>query len=474
MRLKISKSKFTTSLYVIKSVYENGVNTTKVVEKIGTLEEIREKSNGVDPFVWAREYIDKLNSDSKKIKANIMIPYSPVKTINYNDRLYSGGYLFLQKIYHELKLDDICKDIEKKYSFDYDINSILSRLIYAKILHPASKLSTYDVVQNLIEPPDFNLHDIYRSLDVIAKESDYIQAALYKNRQRFCKHNSKILFYDYTNFFFEIEEERGLRQYGISKEHRSNPIVQLGLFIDGDGLPLAFCINPGNTNEQTTLKPLEKMIIKDFGLAKFVVCTDAGLSSTANRVFNTLGERAFITTQSIKQLKGFLKEWALDKKGWRIIGNNNIFDLNTISEELHKNTIFYKERWINENGLEQRLVVTFSIKTRNYQRIIRENQVNRAVKLIESTAKTRHNQNDYKRFVTTTNLTTTGELAENQELSINCQQIQKEEIFDGYYGVCTNLEDNVSEIININKGRWEIEESFRIMKTELKSRPVYL
>jgi transposase len=351
----------------------------------------------------------------------------------------------------------------------------LSRLTYARIIYPGSKLSTYEEVQKFIEPPKFKLHDVYRSLDVIAKEADYIQSALYKNSLKCHVRNSRILFYDCTNFFFELEEENGLKQYGISKEHRPNPIVQLGLFIDGSGIPLAFCINPGNTNEQTTLKPLEKKIIKDFGLSKFVVCTDAGLASTANRVFNNFGDRAFITTQSIKQLKGFLREWALDEKGWRIANNHNIYNLSAINESEHKETIFYKERWINENGLEQRLIVTFSVKTKNYQRKIREEQINRALKLIKNKPKTfKSNQNDYKRLISTMNLTTTGEVAENTIFSLNEELIKKESMYDGYYAICTNLEDDVSEISKINRGRWEIEESFRIMKTDFKVRPVYL
>ncbi len=281
--------------------------------------------------------------------------------------------------------------------------------------------------------------------------------------------------------FFEIEQESGLKQYGPSKEHRPNPIVQMGLFMDGDGIPLAFSITSGNTNEQVTLNPLEQKILKDFELSKFIVCTDAGLASAPNRKFNNKNDRAFITTQSIKKLKKHIKEWALESNGWSISGDNKNYDISKLddSEEMlenYKNKTFYKERWINENGLEQKLIVTYSLKYRNYQRQIRNSQIERAKNAINSNSLKleKCNQNDYKRFVTRTNITNDGEIAEKKVLSINNDLIAKEEQFDGFYGVCTNLDDEAEQIIKVNYRRWEIEESFRIMKSEFKARPVYL
>ena len=293
--------------------------------------------------------------------------------------------------------------------------------------------------------------------------------------------NTHILYYDCTNFFFEIEQEEGLRQYGISKEHRPNPIVQMGLFMDGDGIPLAFNISPGNTNEQVTLTPLEEKLLQDFELSKLVVCTDAGLASTANRKFNDKKDRAFITTQSIKKLKKPLQEWALDKTGWRIPGKDGLFDISKIDTdeavaEAYKSTTFYKERWIKENGFEQRLVVTFSLKYRNYQRSVRQSQIERAMKAIEKNPQkiSKTNQNDYKRFISKKSITSDGEIAKKNIFSMDTDRIAREESFDGYYAICTNLEDEALKIIEINHQRWEIEESFRIMKSEFHSRPVYL
>lgn len=290
------------------------------------------------------------------------------------------------------------------------------------------------------------------------------------------KRNTGILYYDCTNFFFEIEEDDGLRQYGISKEHRPNPIVQMGLFMDGNGIPLAFNINKGNTNEQITLTPLEKQILSDFNLSKFVVCTDAGLASTANRKFNDKNGRAFITTQSVKKSKKHLKEWALNPDGWYLDTDIKAYDISKIDEEKYKDKIFYKERWIKENGLEQKIIVTYSIKYRNYQRKIRNNQIERAQKTIDSNPGKlkKSSQNDYKRFIQKTCCTSDGEIAEKEIYNINTELITVEETFDGFYAVCTNLEDDVHEIVKVNKRRWEIEECFRIMKSEFKARPVYL
>ena len=349
-------------------------------------------------------------------------------------------------------------------------------MIYGRIIFPSSKLATFELSKKFIEQPDFELQHIYRALEILSKETDFIQSELYKNSLNVCDRNKGVLYYDCTNYFFEIEHEDGLKQYGVSKEHRPNPIVQMGLFMDGDGIPLAFCINKGNTNEQVTLKPLEQKIISDFGLSKFIVCTDAGLASAANRKFNNIHDKAFITTQSIKKLKTHLKEWALDKKGWRLSGSNKIYDLTELDEKADMDKIFYKQRWMNEDGLQQNLIVTFSLKYRNYQQTIRNRQVERAQKVIDTNPKKlkKCNTNDYKRFISKSYCTTNGEVADKELYGIDTNLIAQEAVYDGFYAVCTNLEDDVSSIIKVNRRRWKIEESFRIMKSEFRARPVYL
>jgi len=468
-------------------MYVNGTRTSKIVEKLGTVVDLEKKLNGQDPIEWAKKYIEELNMKEKEDKREVLVKYSPSKLINKGEqRSFNGGYLFLQKIYHELGLHRICKEISQKYKFDFDLDSILSRLIYGRVIFPSSKLATYEISKKFIEQPNFDLHQIYRALEVLAKETDFIQSSLYENSLKVSKRNTGVLFYDCTNYFFEIEQENGKKQYGPSKEHRPNPIIQMGLFMDGDGIPLAFSINRGNMNEQLTLKPLEKKIISDFELSKFIVCTDAGLASEDNRKFNDKDGRAFITTQSIKKLKEHLRKWALASDGWKLPGSEKTYDISTLDEMIDKATpedkakirakVFYKERWIKENDFEQRLIVTYSIKYRDYQRKIRNSQIERAQKVIYTnpTKLKKCNANDYKRFIHKTSCTPDGEIAEKEIYSIDSTLIKKEEAFDGFYGVCTNLEDDVSEIIKVNHRRWEIEECFRIMKSEFKARPVYL
>lgn len=480
MRLKITKTNSNTNYYVIKDIKTpTGKRTTAIYEKLGNENDLLKKSNGKDILEWVDEYIKTLNDNEKSNKNDILIRKSPSKLIPKNEQFcFNVGYAFLQDIYHSLGLNNICADISDKYRFNYDLDNILSRLIYSRIIYPSSKLATFELSKKYIEQPNFELHDIYRALEVISKETDFIQSELYKNSLKVTKRNTNILYYDCTNYFFEIEQESGLRQYGPSKEHRPNPITQMGLFMDGDGIPLAFNISSGNTNEQVTLKPLEEKILEDFKLSKFIVCTDAGLASYANRKFNNKEDRAFITTQSIKKLKKHLMDWALSPDGWHLSRDNKQYNINDINEneEIFKDKIFFKERWIKENDLEQKLIVTYSLKYKNYQRQIRNAQIERAKNAISSNnfKLDKCNQNDFKRFIKRTNITTEGEIAEKKILSINNEIIQKEEQFDGFYGVCTNLDDNAEEIIKVNQKRWEIEDSFRIMKSEFKARPIYL
>lgn len=483
MRIRKTKSKNQEHYAIIYDVKVNGKRTTKIYENLGNYDNLKLRSKNSDPIEWLNKYVDSLNKKVKEDSLPAIIKLSPNKQIEKNKQIvYNGGYLFLQNIYYKLGLNKICNEITDKHQFKYDLNSILSRLIYSRIIYPSSKLKTLELSKNFLEQPSFELHDVYRSLEVIAKESDFIQSQLYKNSLKFMKRNDTVLYYDCTNYFFEIEEECGLRQYGKSKENRPNPIIQMGLFLDGDGIPMSFDMFEGNTNEQKTMKPLEEKIIKDFHSSKFVVCTDAGLASNTNRKFNNMSGRSFITVQSIKRLKLYLKQWALDlTSGWKLYGSDKTYNISKLreNEELMKqyyDKTFYKERWINENGLEQRIIVTYSVKYQEYQKKIRENQIQRAQKLIEKNPQKigKPKQNDPKRFISTISTTSNGEVAEENHYKLNYDVINEEAKYDGLYAVCTNLEDSVQEIIKINQRRWEIEESFRIMKSEFKSRPVYL
>lgn len=495
MKLTVSKSKNSASFYVQKTIRkENGSVTTVTVEKLGNLDEVRTKACGKDPYVWAQEYVNELNRKEYDEQKAIIVSYSPTKLLKKGEqKAYNCGYLFLQDIYYCLGLHKICKTISSKYNFEYDLHDILSKLIYTRILYPSSKHASNKQAKLFIEQPSFELHDIYRALSVLAKENDFIQAELYKNSQKVVERRKDILYYDCTNYYFELEEADDLRKYGKSKQHQPLPLVGMGLFMDYDGIPLAFDIFPGNQSEQPTLKPLEKKVISDYGLDQIIVCTDAGLSSKANRKFNDRsigGERirSFITTQSVKQLPAYLKESALDPDGWHLIGDSRTYNINELNETEDHNKIYYKDRWIKEdlsqrkikNGgtpLEQHLIVSFSLKYQRYQRKIRQGQIDRAQELINSGRYKQRpkNQNDPHRFIGREVMTSDGEVCSKDIPFLDANVIKEEEKYDGFYAVCTNLKSvGIDEIIKINKKRWEIEECFRIMKTEFKARPIYL
>ena len=476
MKVSVSKSKNTIIYYLSKSVRVDGRVTTKTIERIGSYDEIKKICGDMEPLEWAKQYAAKRSAEEKASKKDIIIKYSSSSRIEKDVcRSVNIGYLFLKDIYYDLGIDRICTEIAKKYKFQYDLNDILLMLVLARVIYPGSKRSSLELSQQFLEKPDCELHQVYRALEILARENDFFQSQLYKNSEQVMDRQKGILYYDCTNYYFEIEEEDSFRKYGHSKEHRPNPVVQMGLFMDADGIPLTFSLFNGNENEQPSMRPLEKKILSDFGVKKFIVCTDAGLSSTTNRIFNNTADRRFVTTQPVKKLKGFLKDFCLADDGWHLSGSRKTFKLSELDGNDHYDNIFYKDRWINEDGLEQHLIVTFSFKYRDYQRKIRNRQIERAEKLADNPSSLKKNrQNDPKRFIRQDHCTSDGVIADKTVTSIDEQMVWEEERYDGFYAVCTNLEDEVPTIISINQKRWQIEECFRIMKSEFQARPVYL
>ncbi len=480
MKITTSKSKNAESFYISKSyINDKGTSTSVIVRKLGVLSDLLVEHGPTrdDVMAWAKEearietrkYKDEQNSKA------IQITFHSDRQLDYDkEKFFRGGYLFLQSIYYKLQLNKTCRKLRDKYKFKYDINAILSDLIYARILEPSSKRSTFEVAAQFLEKPTYQLHDLYRALDVLGNECDFIQSEVYKNSHFLGKRNDKILFYDCTNYYFEIEQEDSSKKYGKSKEHRPNPIVQMGMFMDGDGMPLAFSLFPGNANEQTSVKPLEKKILEQFGCQKFVYCSDAGLGSESIRNFNHMGERAYIVTQSIKKLKAEDKTWALNLSGFKRVCDDQPVDITTLPED--DQGLYYKDAPYTTKKLHQRLIVTYSPKYANYQKTIREGQVERAQKMIDSgnTKKTRKNPHDPARFIGTKAATQEGEVAQIHKY-LDDEKIANEAQFDGLYAVCTDLlDDDVSDILKVSEGRWQIEECFRIMKTDFRARPIYL
>ena len=480
MRVVTSKSKNAESFYISKGyVNDKGVSTSVIVRKLGTLKELLPEHGPTrdDVMAWAREQarIETLKYKQEKEEKQIKLTFHADRLLDYHKQtFFRGGYLFLQSIYYQMQMNKICRKLKQRYKFKYDINAILSDLIYARILDPCSKRSSYKAASEFLEKPSYELHDVYRALDVLGAECDLIQAEVYKNSHFMGKRNDKILYYDCSNYYFEIEQEDGSKKYGKSKEHRPNPIIQMGLFMDGDGIPLAFSLFPGNANEQTSLKPLEKKVLGDFGCQKFIYCSDAGLGSESIREYNHMGERAYIVTQSIKKLKKEEKEWALDPQGFKRVSDDKPVDITKLPED--DKGLYYKDEPYTTKKLHQRLIITYSPKYALYQKSIRDKQVERAQKMLDSgkTKKNRKNPNDPARFIGKMAVTKDGEAADIKQY-LDEDKIAEEAQYDGLYAVCTDLlDDEVDDILKVSEGRWKIEECFRIMKTDFTARPVYL
>ena len=476
MQLQVVKSGNDKVLYIVKKYRKNGKSTSTTIMRCGKLSELEKEYD--DPIAYFTNKAKEMTEEEERNgNASFVSLMERKKMSKDKEVLLNGGYLFLRKIYASLHLDYFIKRIAKEYKLQYDLNKILQDLIYTRIIFPGSKLSSFEDKDKLIEKGDYGLHDVYRALSVLNEWLDKIQAFVYGQSTKLVKRNTNILYFDCTNFFFEIEKEDEFRKYGASKENRPNPIIQMGLFMDGNGIPLAFDLNPGNTNEQITLKPFEEQVIKDFNISKFVICTDAGLASYSNRDFNDHDNRAFIVTQSIKKLEGYLKDWALNTENFpKSIKDND-------------EKIYYKSRYIKKEmkldsdtplgkvkmNKEWRLIVTYSEKYAKYQKMLRDNQIKRAKALIDNPSKfNKVNSQDCKRFIKNIAYDSNGEIVTNKVLLFDESIEEEESKYDGFYAISTNLEGDEKEIVRINHQRWEIEESFRIMKTDLKSRPVYV
>lgn len=492
MRLKKTQSKNKVHYSIIKDyTTSDGKRTTSVFENLGNEEQVISRFGSDNTEAKIKEYIKSLKEKpvpiyfdaNKKIEKGIR-------------RKFNIGYLFLKDIYYSLNLDKMCKEIGNKYQFKFDLNQILECLIYSRILWPSSKLSTYKQANKFVEKYSFEYQHIIRSLSYIANEFDYIQKFLFDNSNKVIDRNYRIVYYDCTNFYF-YTDENDFQRYAISKQHQPLPLVQMGLFMDADGLPFALNINPGNTSETKTMIPGEEKFLKDFNMDRknIVVCTDAAMCTDEIKKFNVKDGRGFVITQSIKKLSDKLKEWALNPNGWRILGDiNNIYNIEDIEKDekqktIYYNKIFYKEIECETKSVKQTLIVTFSFKYQAWQKNIKNKQLERAKKIVEEINKQNKkamekkdiekikiskNLNDPKRFIKEDRTTDNGELAENITYYVDEKVYENEMKYNGFYGITTNLINETTTVVKIMNGRWEIEESFKIMKEEFDANNTYL
>ena len=477
--------------YIAKSFRgKKGDKTSSIiVERLGLLSDIAKEHPDVDPREWVRQRATDLTRKEKEENKTVNIKLSPSKRIALGSRrFYHAGDLFLQPLFHKLGVPQICSTISDKSKFKFDLEDIVAKLVYGRVLFPDSKLATWQQSKSFIEAPKFELEDVYRSLSVLSRESDFIQAQLYRNSLNLSKRNTRVIYYDCTNYYFEIEEDDEFRKYGHSKEHRPNPIVQLGMFMDSDGLPLAFCVNPGNTPETQTMQPLEEKLADNFNLSTFVACTDGGLGSVDNRMYNKTEGREYITVLSLKKMRPHLQDWATDPSAlWHTAGCDEGYTLEDASKtfgDRFKDMTFYRDRWTREEYtqgkgkktlLEEHLVVTYCHKYALYQKKTRAEQIARAQQKIDRGESTRpKSPNDCRRLIKTVSATADGEEATFSASSVDWEKVASEERFDGFYAYGSSLEDHPLDILKANSFRSEIEALFRVTKTDLNLRPIYL
>lgn len=530
--------------YIQKSVRVNGVPTSQNILKLGTLEEISKREGCADPRAWVRELAARMTAEEKMGKETVAVEFSPSKEMKMDEiPLRHGGDLFLRSLYDRLELPQLCKGIVKGSRIKYDLNEILRTLVFSRILSPCSKTKTFEFAKGMICPPDFSENDMFRSLSLLSGHIDDIQAGMYKASTKFMRRKDRILYFDCSNYYFEIEDNDadhvdretgevsfGLRKRGKSKENRPNPIVQMGLFMDSDGIPLAFNIFPGNESEQVWLQPLEEVLGRKFDLTEFVVSTDSGLASEGNRRYNMAEGRDYICVQSLPSLKEKDQKMALSADGWKIAYIDNpdsvddfptddsgrelfnlekLLDAESENPGLLKNVTLYKEiivektfKYDNPEWLElehrnkgekhldsdgkpipkqlsvkrnERIIVTYSHDYALFLRHKREERlkISRAI-VRNKDDKGRQSQQSPRKYVKTIHRTKDGSVATKVDMIIDEKAIKEEERFDGFYAYGTSLEDDAIDVLRARSFHHEIEHLFRTTKTILEARPVFL
>lgn len=504
--------------YYIQQGFRNGKKTTtKNIKRLGKHSELLLITD--DPLEYAKNEVKKMNEEYRSGRSEFIV------TMDFNERIPSTdspcsnstslniGYLYLKDIYAKLNLSDFFKSVSSDRKITYDCNKICQFLTYARILDPASKYGTYDKLDTYYEKPQVEYQHMIRFLDILDRNSDQYLKHLFDNSENIVKRDTSVMYYDCTNYFFETEKPDeeivdevtgeiilGLRQFGISKENKTSPIVEMGLIMDSRGIPISMCIHPGNTNEQLTAVPLEKEVIKMTGNKKFIYCADAGLGSYNIRKFNDMGGRAYIVTQSVKKLGQEIKDIVFNDSNYRLLSNDdaitlkemrtfnkkdannlslyNDFAYKVIPANTAMDTGLYEEK-VYKNGrtkkvkakgtLHQYIIVTFSRKMMEYQRTIRERQLERAKKLLrlKDPKKIKKGPNDIRRFLKNTS-------SDTANYVLDMDKIHEEEKYDGFYAVATNLDDSAKDILAVAQNRYKIEDCFRIMKTNFDARPVFL
>jgi len=522
MKLNYDKRSSNPTYFIQQGVRNGDKTTTTNIKRIGRHNELLAITP--DPLEYAKKQVDEFNKEYKEGKIDISIKFDYTEKlvatgdVASKSALLNIGYFILQHIYHDLKLKNFLYEAQKNTKVTFDCNTINRFLTFARVLNPGSKLDTFERLDTYYEQPDFDYQHILRFMDVLECNYDAYLEHLFHNSANIIKRNTSVCYFDCSNYYFEIEKEdneyvdeatgevlKGLRRYGPSKDHKPNPLVQMGLFMDGNGIPISMCIDSGSDSEQLSAIPLEKKIVKMFQGRKFIYCADAGLGSLNIRRYNSMGGRSFIVTQSIKKLSESLQEAVFNDYGYRRLSNNDPATIGRMkgfdrfdekSRELYEDKVYkvinagksvdlglYEEKvckngrvqWIKSQAfLPQKIIITFSRKMMEYQRYIRNAQIERAKKIlaVKNVDDVKKGPNDVTRFIKRTSVGKNGEKASDHYI-INQAAIDKEEKYDGFYAVATNLDDEVQAILNISENRYKIEDCFRILKTNFGARPAF-
>lgn len=485
-KLTITSSKNAKCFYIQTTFRKNdGKLSTKTIKKLGNEKYIKETYGVDDAELWAKAELERMRKAAKEENHSISLELSPEKLTGNEERIFNGGDIFVENTASLLALRKILDKFGNKRRIKFDLADYVMRMVCCRILHPGSKLSDFMNGKRFLEKREFKLENFYRTLDILGDDMDDLQAQIFKTTSETIGRNTGVIYYDCTNVFFETESDDDFRKYGHSKENRPNPLVQIGLFMDMDGLPLAMCVNPGNKSEQQTMQPLEEILAQKFNLTKFVVCTDGGLGSKNNRKYNMTADRNFITVQSLKKLNSHYQEWALGTEGWSLRPRlkddkytrcQDKYDLSQINLDEYYEDTFYKECLTDETEYEEHLIVTYSPKYAIYQKQLREQQIERAIKKINRGEIRRpKSPNDCRRFMKDTYFDDKGNPINPITSSVlDLEAIEQEAKFDGFNALATGLDDNPCDIIRVNSWRWEIEECFRVEKSDLEMRPVYV
>lgn len=506
--------------YIIDSYREgrgkNAKSKKRFIYKFGNIEELKKEHPDVEDYM--NEVLERLKAEREIV--NIKLDTSKDITLGM-EHSFNVGCLYIKKLFHELKLDEFLDSFKEKENkkYQYSLSDIVLNLICIQTLNPGSKKHAYENLEKLIIKNDFELHDVYRSLDALCEHADEINAFTYKNIKKYLNYESKIYYYDCTDFYFTSLCEDNLRRSKKSKEGIYAPLVQMGILIDEKGMLIGMVIFPGNANEQPSLKTLEINIKDKFNIDNVVICTDAGLGSNENRLLNSIHGRSFICTHSLKKSKPYIREYALKDReidkanndrgsAWKVLNGyeNESFDVSSLikkyqetndSQEKRRleNIILYKSRLVNDDinadldndgnkektHFEQRLIITFSLKYYLFQMDNFNQDLNKA-RLVVSGESDVNDAPDksFKRLLKKTKVKKDdGTVLEKKDFQIvyalDKTAIEEETKWFGYYATATNLlEDPVKDIIAINKERWQIEYCFRTMKSIFNARAIYL